>query len=77
MEKGEKESVLRLTYSGIQRTLSIRFETATPHKILGWEETDGGKLTSKGVLKTTRMEAYWSQNSNSFSPLRDSLQLNF
>lgn len=77
MEKGEKESVLRLTYSGIQRTLSIRFETAAPHKILGWEETDGGKLTSKGVLKTTRMEAYWSQNSNSFSPLRDSLQLHF
>lgn len=77
IEKGEKESVLRLTYSGIQRTLSIRFETAPPHKILGWEETDGGKLSSKGVLKATRMEAYWSENSNTFSNLRDSLQLNF
>ncbi len=77
IEKGEKESVLHLKYSGIQRSLDIRFETASPHRILGWEETDGGKLTSKGVLKTSRMETYWSENSNKFSNLRDSLQLNF
>ncbi|MCC6281009.1 MAG: septum formation inhibitor Maf [Saprospiraceae bacterium] len=77
LEKGEKESVLHLKYTGIPRTLDIRFETAAPHRILGWEETDGGKLTSKGRLKTTRMEAYWTQNSNKFSPMRDSLQLHF
>lgn len=77
MEKGDKESTLVLTYSGIQRSLRIRFETAMPHKILGWEEMDGGKLSSKGVLKTTLLEPYWSQNSNKFSPMRDSLLLNF
>ena len=77
IEKGEKESILHLKYSGIQRSLDIRYETASPHRILGWVESDGGKQTSSGVLRSTRMDAYWSLNSNKFSTIRDSLQLDF
>ena len=75
--KGEKTSTLRLNYEGLPRALSIVFESASPHRILGWEEMDNAKMSSKGTLKKTRMEAYWSENSNTFAPLRDSLQLKF
>lgn len=77
MEKGEKESVLKLTYTDISRSLSIRFETAFPYKILAWEETNEGSLTSKGILKATRKSAYWVEHDNLHAPLRDSLQLRF
>jgi hypothetical protein len=77
IEKGENESTLRLRYAAIPRTLSIRFETAFPHKILGWEETNDGKTVSKGSLKATRMSAYWSENGNAFSGLRDSLRIGY
>lgn len=75
MDKTEKEWTLRVNYEGLPRALSIRFEAAFPHKILGWEEMDNARISSKGTLKASRMEAYWSQNANSFAPLRDSLKL--
>lgn len=75
LEKGEKESVLAINYTGIGRSLRIRFETGFPHKILGWEETNDGKLASKGTLKATRNSAYWSEHDNVHAPLRDSLML--
>ncbi len=73
--KGEKESVLTLQYQSIPRGLSIRFDSNFPFKILGWEETNGDKIASKGVLKTTRRSAYWAEHDNKHAPLRDSLQL--
>jgi hypothetical protein len=73
--KGDKESTLRLNYEGLPRALSIVFETASPHRILSWEEMDNAKVSSKGTLKKTRMSAYWSENSNGFASLRDSLQI--
>jgi hypothetical protein len=72
-EKGEKESILRVRYEGTPRSLSIRYETAFPYRILGWEEMDNARNSSSGTLKKTRMQAYWSENSNAFSGLRDSL----
>ena len=77
MEKGDRENTLRVTYEDIPRSLTIRFEPASPYRILGWEETDKGKLMSKGRLKTVRLEPYWMQNSNKFDAMRDSLQVHF
>ncbi len=77
MDKGEKESVLKITYTDIKRSLSIRFETSFPNKILSWEETNDGKFASKGELKATRRSAYWGEHDNVHAPLRDSLKLKF
>jgi len=77
IEKGEKESDLKIVYTGIPRALSIRFTTAFPYKILGWEETHEGKIVSKGELKATIRSAYWEAHDNLHAPLRDSLKLRF
>ena len=77
IEKGIKDNTLRVNYAGLPRALSIRYENTFPFRILGWEEVDNAKLTSKGTLKKSRTEAYWSENSNKFAPLRDSLGLTF
>jgi len=71
------ESTLTIRYVNIQRTLLIRFEAASPYRILGWEETGNGQLQSKGTLKSSLMSAYWSQHDNASSGLRDSLRLKF
>ncbi|MFN0174783.1 MAG: septum formation inhibitor Maf [Saprospiraceae bacterium] len=77
IEKGENESVLKIVYSDIPRSLSIRFTTAFPYKILAWEETHEGKIASKGELKATIRSAYWETHDNANAPLRDSLKLRF
>lgn len=77
LEKGPKESTLKVVYADIPRALSIRFETEFPYKILGWEETNEGKMASKGTLKASRNSAYWSEHDNIHAPLRDSLKLQF
>ncbi|MEO6039549.1 MAG: hypothetical protein ABIQ93_14135 [Saprospiraceae bacterium] len=77
IEKGERENTLRVVYEDIQRSLSIRFEPVSPYRILGWEEMDKGKLMSKGNLKTTRMESYWSEHDIKSDGLRDSMQVHF
>lgn len=77
LDKGKKECMLKITYTEIQRSLSIRFETNFPYKIIGWEETNDGKIASKGELKATRMSAYWGEHDNVHAPLRDSLKLKF
>lgn len=77
IEKGAIESVLHLAYTDIPRTLDIRFETAAPYRIVGWEESDGGKITSKGTLRKTLLTDYWKHNDNASEPLRDSLSLQF
>jgi len=77
LEKGEIESVLKIVYSDIPRSLRIRFATAFPYKILAWEETNEGKMASKGVLKATTRSAYWEEHDNINAPLRDSLKLRF
>lgn len=77
VEKGETESVFSVRYAQIPRTLRIRFETAFPHRITGWEEQDKQTVSSKGTLKATRQSAYWAEHDPRHAPLRDSLQLRF
>lgn len=77
IDKGEKESLLHLVYSNISRKLDIRFETTAPYRILGWEETDEGKLSSKGTLKKIIMSDYWAKHDNASTVLRDTLSLHF
>jgi hypothetical protein len=75
LQQGDKETVLSLQYLQIARSLKIRFETNFPYKILGWEESNEGKIASKGTLKASRRSAYWSEHNNINAPLRDSLAL--
>lgn len=76
LDTKEKESLLNIQYTSIPRTLQIRFESSFPYKILGWEESNEGKLASKGTLKASRKSAYWGEHDNIHAPLRDSLLLN-
>jgi hypothetical protein len=71
------ERLLSIQYTGIPRSLTLRFEAKSPYRIMGWEEKEGEKTLSKGQLRLSRKEAYWSQNSRSYDALRDSLQLDF
>ncbi len=78
IEQSGAESTLKVNYLNIPRSLSIRYETASPHRILGWEETgEKGTVLSKGTLKACLMSAYWAQHDNAHSPMRDSLKLKF
>ncbi len=75
IEKGERESALLLRYTDLPRHVRIQFETAWPHRILSWEETDNGQLTSRGTLRRILMSDYWNRNDNDSAPWRDSLGL--
>lgn len=77
LEQGPAESQLKVEYAQIGRSLNIRFETAFPYKILGWEESNQGALLSKGTRKAGLMSAYWGQHGEAFNNMRDSLQLKF
>ena len=60
----------------LSRTMSIDFEIAFPHKILGWKETYGLNEVTTGTLITSMMSDYTSHRLNQDEVLRDSLQLN-
>ncbi len=77
IEEKKDYSILYVEYKNIPRKLKIEYETASPYRILGWEESYNGSLQSKGMLKKSLLSPYWSQNSNAFSGMRDSLKLNF
>lgn len=77
IKRNGAESELQLTYRNIPRRLVIRFETAFPHRILGWEETDNGRLSSRGVLRNTLLNAYWQHNGRADSTLRATLNPGF
>jgi hypothetical protein len=81
-ESEDGTSVYRLEYPTLERSLSIRYSSAFPFEILGWEETirTGSEESSRTL--TTRAERdnslkidYWNRNSNSDLPLRDALNL--
>jgi hypothetical protein len=56
----------KLSYNNIERSLKIEFETKSPHKILGWEESvlSGGKnlITTATINKSIDLD-YWNKNS--------------
>ncbi len=76
-KSSEKESTLSVRYADLPRQLRIRFETAWPHRILGWEEIDGNEVTTRATLRRVLMSDYWNRNDNAFLSLRDSLALQF
>ncbi len=63
------------------RSLTIYFESAFPHTILGWEETylsgfgNPEKLTTKAKRINTIKSAYWGKNSNKDRAIRKELGL--
>jgi len=71
-----------IQYPELNRNLSIQFEKAAPHKILGWQEQFrsgfGSKakvLTTKATLKKTLLTPYWTKNKNADGQLRQELLL--
>ena len=64
-----------ITYSGLNRTLTINFNSNFPHEILSWEESIDNKTTKATKLKTIK-SAYWQKNGNKDEIIRDTLQLN-
>lgn len=62
------------------RTLLVVFETAFPHRILGWEDTYKTKdrlLTSRAVLTNSLQSDYWTHNTPADSTLRSQLGVGF
>jgi len=59
-----------------ERTLRIDYEHTFPFRILGWEDKLNGELLSKATLLKSIKSPYWRRNSNNFSALRDTLELN-
>lgn len=58
------------------RKLTIVFETAFPHRIMGWEDaytTKGKLLTSRAVLQKTIQNDYWNHNTPADTTLRREL----
>ncbi len=75
-------SLYKLNYPELDRTISIKFSTNFPYKILGWEERhysgfgkDKKMLTSKAEFITSLKTDYWNQNLNEHRYWRDKLGL--
>ncbi len=82
LEPNGEQMKYTLRYPALERTLSISFDKAFPHKITGWEETylsgfgDKAKqLTTRATLDETIMTDYWTQNAPEDSVLREKLHL--
>ena len=68
---------LKVIYHDINRVLSITFEQAFPHKILGWNESYPSGygnhkkiMQTSAVLDTTILTPYWNKNTNNDMELR-------
>lgn len=79
---GANEQAYTLTYPERNRTLTIRFTTAFPHEIMGWEETYRDGFGANAQMLTTRATRdqsiksdYWTRNSNADAGLRTALNL--
>ncbi len=68
-------STYSLSYPELNRELKIIFENSAPFAIEGWEEKHPNGLTTTAFKIERIKTAYWNQNSNRYSFLRDSLGL--
>lgn len=75
-------AIYTVNYPELDRTLSITYEKAFPHKILGWEDNHFSgwgekrkKLTTKASILKTIKSNYWSKHSVADSTLRKELML--
>ena len=80
--KSEDISTYKISYSKLNRTLQINFESSFPHKILSWKESHNsgyGKnkkiLTTEASLMKTIKVDYWNKNQNKDSIWRNKLNL--
>ncbi|AZQ44382.1 septum formation inhibitor Maf [Nonlabens ponticola] len=70
--------IYNIKYNDDSRSIAYTVESAFPYKVMSWEETyqeRGRTATTTAQLKETLRTAYWSQNSNEYNYLRDSLAL--
>ncbi|RMG60001.1 MAG: hypothetical protein D6722_21430 [Bacteroidetes bacterium] len=74
LEPSGSESVYTVNYPSLGRSLSIRFATAFPHEILGWEETQRG-LTTRARLRQRIRSPYWNQHQPADTIMRKKLGL--
>lgn len=82
LSKENDTSIYTLNYPELDRTLSITFTTKFPHTIENWTESyksgfgKSAKILTTKATKIKRLQtAYWYQNSNKYSSLRDTLGL--
>ena len=82
LQKEGDQNVYTITYPKLNRTVSIRFESAFPYEIENWTETfksGFGPNAKELVTKATKIEsiksAYWGKNSNKDEVLREELGL--
>ncbi|MCB0643128.1 MAG: septum formation inhibitor Maf [Phaeodactylibacter sp.] len=73
----ENANELVIEYMHLDRTVIIAYETNFPYKILSWEESNSKGRRVRATLKNSIKSPYWQRNSNRYSGLRDTLQLNF
>lgn len=73
LKKGDSISSYTLAYDNEPRQLKIYFSSDFPFTIERWEETHANGLVTTAVKKKRIKTAYWSQNSNKHTFLRDSL----
>lgn len=82
LEVGDQQSsdeffVYTLNYPDLNRKVTIRFKSAFPYQIVGWEISLDGKLNSSGTLKNTVYEPYWKLNQTEHRHYRDSLGIDY
>lgn len=73
LQKGKKSSTYELNFVESERSLKIKFQTAFPHIIEGWEESyqeNGKKLSTTATLIKNQQLEYWNRRFNSDNKLR-------
>ncbi|MEL6656094.1 MAG: hypothetical protein AAFR36_06590 [Bacteroidota bacterium] len=68
--EGEDLKIYTLEYPSLKRKVEYVFDGVSPYRIQGFTDSypsafDGVIRTTKATRKETKLEAYWSQNSNS------------
>jgi hypothetical protein len=78
LQKGKEFSTYEINFTESDRNLKIKFRTAFPHVIEGWEESyqeNGKKLSTTATLIKNQQLEYWNRRFNSDRKLRKELGL--
>ncbi len=81
LKQGDSITIYTINYPDLQRQLMLFFHSTFPYEIEKWEEVNAADQNDTLRLKTTAVKmkrfrrAYWKENRNEFSHLRDSLGL--
>ncbi|MBB4080715.1 hypothetical protein GGR28_003350 [Lewinella aquimaris] len=77
-EAGAGRRTYVLDYTGLDRRLTVTFDTASPYIIREWTETYPSRdtvLTTTATLREQKLEPYWQLNGTKDAPLRAELGL--